>query len=169
MNISQATCFAILCLTPASLLSQEIYKTTNEDGKVIFSDTPQKNSEKISAELTNIQQPIEATKTIKRTNRVKATGYEARLSSPTEGQFLSPSQRSLTIQISLSQPLQNHHLIEFLVDGKRVASPSTSTSISTPMGIKMRGRHQVSARVIEMNGKIVASTSPVSIQVFRPN
>lgn len=169
MNISQAACFAILCLSPASLLSQEIYKTTNEDGKVFFSDIPQKNSEKISAELTNIQKPIDATKAIKRSKRPKATGYQAKLSSPTDGQFLGPSQRSLFIQVRLSQPLQNHHLIEFLVDGKRVGKPSSSSSINVPMGIKMRGRHQVSARVIEINGNIVASTSSASIQVFRPN
>lgn len=169
MNISQAACFAILCLNPASVLSQEIYKTTNEDGKVFFSDIPQKNSKKISAELTNIQKPIDATKAIKRTKRPKATDYQAKLLSPTDGLFLGPSQRSLIIQISLSQPLQNHHLIEFLVDGKRAGTPSTSSSIAVPMGIKMRGQHQVSARVIEVNGNPVSSTSSVSIQVFRPN
>ncbi len=169
MKISLYACTAILCLTPASLLSQEIYKTTNEDGEVIFSDTPQANSEKISAELTNIQKPIEATTAKKRTHQVKATGYQAKLLSPTEGQFLSPSQRTLNIKINLAPALENNHLIEFLIDGKRVGTPSRSPSYSAPMGIKMRGRHQVSARVIEINGKTVASTPSVTIQVFRPN
>lgn len=169
MNISQYACFAILCLTSISLVSQEIYKTTNENGKVIFSDIPLGNSEKISAELTNIQKPTETTKAAKPIKRAKVKGYQAKLSSPTEGQFFSPSQRSLAIQISLSQPLQNDHRIEFLVDGKRVGSPSSALSTNVPMGIKMRGRHQVSARVVELHGNIVSSASPVTIQVFRPN
>lgn len=169
MYITRTLQFALPILLAISANAQEVYRTIDEDGRVIFSDIPQQHSEQIEVKPTNIQPAIKPTAPIRKTRQTESIHYHARLSSPDDGQLYGPGQRSLSMSLSLSPALHSDHQIEFWLDGKRVGGPSSSSSASLNMGIKMRGRHQVSAKVIDSDGNTVVSTPSVTIHVVRPN
>ncbi len=159
----------VIWLLSASLTSQEVYKTITEEGKVVFSDTPQQNSKKIETELTNLQTPAQVRPKQHTRNTSDSTTYKVRLTSPKDGYQLGPSQRALSLSITITPKLEVGDKVEFWLDGKRVRGPSKSTSASYPMGIKMRGRHTVSAKIVNANGSTVASSATSTIHVIRPN
>ncbi len=159
----------VACLLPVSLGAQEVYKTITKEGKVVFSDTPQQNSEKVETELTNLQAPTQVSTQQYSSSKQKSSEYKVRLTSPKSGFKLGPSQRSLSMSVAVTPSLEVGYRVEFWIDGKRVRGPSKSTSASYPMGIKMRGKHSVTAKIVNSSGKAVASSSSATIHVIRPN
>ncbi len=159
----------LIWLLPASSGAQEVYKTITKEGNVVFSDTPQQNSEKIETELTNLQAPTQTSPQQRVSKTKKSAEYRVRLTSPQNGSKLGPSQRSLAMRVSVIPSLEPEYRVEFWLDGKRIRGPSKSTSASFPMGIKMRGKHTVMAKIVNSAGKTIASSSISTIHVIRPN
>ncbi|MFL0805176.1 MAG: DUF4124 domain-containing protein [Agarilytica sp.] len=160
--------YTIWLLAP-SLAAQDVYKTLTKEGKVVFSDTPQQNSEKIETELTNLQSPTQVSPQQRTSKTAKSSEYNLRLTSPKNGAKLGPSQRALALSISVTPALDAGYQVEFWLDGKRIRGPSRSTSASYPMGIKMRGKHSVMAKIVNSAGKAIASSTSSTIYVIRPN
>ncbi len=166
--------FFFLCLFMASFAmlthSDTIYKTVDEQGNVVFSDVPSDDSKAIDVELQNIQEATQITAPpAQQAPSAAKTEYRITLLSPAEGQRFGPTQRYLSISVEVQPGLSPQHNIAFYLDGKQVAAPSRATSTRIPMGLKMRGRHSVQAKLITQQGKTVDATQSVSIYTIRPN
>ncbi len=155
------TCFAV------SSHAQEVYKTVDENGKVIFSDKPKgEDSEKVDTKLKNVQpgtvvQPYEKKKK-------DSTKTSIRIVSPSDGQQFGPTQKSISISAKVFPKLSSKHRVTIYFDGKVISGPSQSTSASVPLSIKVRGKHTISATVTDESGNTVAQSGSISVQVIRP-
>jgi len=170
VKIFGITISLVLCLLSiGNTHSQEVYKTVDAEGNVIFTDKPDKNSEKVDVEIKNIQQPIEIQqKKAKKSANKKRVEYTLELMSPTAGQRFGPAQRTLQIRVAITPELLPEHYIEFYLNGERVAGPSRSNSAFVPLGIKMRGQKTANVKVIDESGRVIASSSSATVHVIRP-
>ncbi len=165
--ITRLSCLLLL-LAPCSY-SDTVYKTVDEHGNVVFSDVPSDDSKQVEVEIQNIQEATRVTTPTRQAPVQPKVETRISLLSPAEGQRFGPSQRNLTISVQVHPTLPSGHRIAFYIDGKRIAEPSRSTSTSIPMGLKMRGRHSVQAKLLNKAGATVSTTPSVSIYTIRPN
>lgn len=164
-----------LWLLVVSVNAQEkpIYKTIDKNGRIIFTDNPPTHEkvESIDLQETNIQpggqtySPSRSSTDQSRENQSMSIS----IVSPAAEARLGPADKSVTFRAQVSSPLEKSEGIVFYLDGKALNSPSNSMSYTLPLSIKIRGRHAVTASVINrQTGKTVAASSPVGFYVIRP-
>jgi uncharacterized protein DUF4124 len=148
---------SILVLYVSNLSAETVYKTVDEDGKVIFTDKPSEDSEEIK---------INDLETIKNPNPGKFRPSEKQpeepedyynslvITSPKDGEAIRSNIGNVSISLSLSPSLEGGHRIVILLDGKEVG---TGTGVS--LQNVDRGTHTITANVIDAEGKKIISTS----------
>lgn len=166
-----------LCLLVMDVNSQEkpIYKTVDKNGRIIFTDNPpaHEKADSIDLQETNIQLGGH-------TSLSPEGGGQRQLNppisisivSPAIDARLGPSDKSVTFsaQTNLSLTATNEDDgIVFYLDGRALNTASDSMSYTLPLSIKIRGRHVVTAAVLDKTtGKTIAASSPVSFYVIKP-
>jgi len=91
---------------------------------------------------------------------------QAIIVSPREGSTLRNTAGAMTIELSLMPPLQTGHRVQLWVDGQRYGSAIAATTLHVA-NIE-RGPHQLICRVLNADGRPVASTVAVKVHVKRP-
>lgn len=151
------------------LAQAEVYKSINERGEVVYSDTQTPGSERVRlAPLPTYKPPpIPAS---------KPAGKAAPVSSIYEAfTFLNPKNEStvrnnlgiVQVQLTLSPSLdyKSDHRIQYYLDGKRHGPLVDKTAIT--MSNIDRGSHTLSASVFDGEGQELTSTETITIHVKR--
>lgn len=147
-----------------------IYKTVDDKGKVIFSDHPidKENSQAIDIIDPNLQSPPGYIPPHESKEPVAASTYEIRLSAPAEGTRFGPADRSVRVSAFVSPNLGQKHQLIYFLSGNRVVGPTRSLSADIPLGLKQRGSQTLSARIVDEQGNVIASSGSINIYVIRP-
>ncbi len=152
--------FFLVIFFAASVNSETVYKTVDEDGNIIFTDKPSEGSEEIKLKkLQTIKNPNPAKykPTPKPTIKNQDTRYGTFLiANPADGSGLRSNAGNITISVSLEPPLRSGHQIVITLDGKEVSNGSAS---SASVQNVERGAHNISASVVDESGKQLKSTS----------
>ena len=159
----------LLACAPFALHAQ-IYQTIDEDGNVSYTDKPPQGqkSEQVSLPTTNTAPPIKPTapSSSKKTGKDKApTDYSISISSPSNDAQIPTGQRDVSVSLSLSPALHKDHKVQLMVNGAPFGDSFSGTS-GTLKEI-YRGSHQISAAVIDDNGKTISVSDSVTIHVQR--
>ncbi len=139
-------------------IAETVYKSVDENGNIIFTDKPSKDAEEIKLqELQTIKNPNPAKYTPRPEQPKQEASYKTFLvSNPADGAGLRSNSGNVSISLSLQPPLRSGHKIIITMDGKEVSKGST-TSVS--LQNLDRGSHNITASVIDGNGKQMISTS----------
>jgi hypothetical protein len=150
----------------------EIYRSTDADGTVIYSDQPHPKSEAVSLPSVNIATQSNAQNTNATTdstnNTKKKIPYtQFKITSPTD-QDTFQNATEIPVTISITPALQEGDKIQFYLDGKAVSEPIASTSYSIPKikgaeEIIERGSHSISAELLNEQGEVIKTTPSVTI------
>ncbi len=159
---------AIILCAPFTL-AQKVYKTVTDDGKIIFSDTPDDSSKEIDTQLTNLHEGTEIPPPTAPEATPEPESYKIRLVSPIDGYQLGPAEQSLRISVAIKPKLSKDHYVDIRLNGTKVIKRSKSHNFTIPMGLPMRGKHTVSANIVDHNGKSIASSNSATFHVIRPN
>lgn len=147
--------------------AEEVYKRVDENGVPSFSDTKSKGAEKIVVEPVNVQKipPLTEQPSSYNTPAETVTQYsKLEISSPADQTTLRNEQRIL-IQAAVVPGLRSGHNIEFLDNGQSLQPASKETSIE--LVDFERGSHSLSVRILDNQGKIVITSRPVTVHIFR--
>jgi len=149
-----------------SAASAEIYRSVDENGNVIFSDTPSEGAEKIEVkEAQTVDAPSTEPFRYEPPPGEPPPRYQAvTISSPQNDQSIRANAGNVSVSMSVTPGLRRGDRLVLLMDGKQVASGS-STSVS--MKNVDRGTHTLRARVIGRDGKTLASSDPVTFHLQR--
>lgn len=155
--------------TNASLAA--VYQTTDENGVTVFTDKPDIYTQKGNA-VTELPEPqLQIVPAFdsghKKANaaeqenqplkqQMKHVRYQLKIISPVHESTVRKPAESIGIAVSVSPKLQSTDKVVLKVDGETVAT-GTSASISTDK--INRGMHQVSASIINKQGREVAQQS----------
>ena len=152
----------VMTLLPG-LVAADIYRWTDAEGNVIFSDSPQPGAEEISVDTTNVVpaqavfpdiEPDQSAPTAKPYSKVF-------IESPANEATIRDNVGNIAVVVGSEPPLQGAfgHTVELFFDGKSFEDPGDGTQFQLK-GVE-RGAHTLEA-VIRHGKGVVIGRSPLS-------
>lgn len=157
---------SILCLLIASsAVAETVYKKTNPDGSVTFTDRESVDSEEIKLNKTQtykaprISAPPLATKKLS-----PATNYTLNIVQPNNGaNFINTDTVPVLVALTPELKSGSGHQIRYQLAEQTVFSKSTSYTFSKVF----RGTHVLKVTVVDKQGDAVSSTATTTFYVKR--
>ena len=148
--------------------AEKIYKYTQPDGKVVYSDRPPPvdQAEEVTLEpLQTFNLPAVSSPKKPVAKKEEPAGYEEfKVTSPSDDATIRDNGGNVSVRLSLSPALRSGHSIEVTMDGKSIGS-GNSTSI-TLTGVD-RGSHTVQAAVKDDGGNVIARSTSIVFHLKR--
>lgn len=157
----------ILAVAAPAAWAQQIYKTVDEDGNVVYTDQkPSDDAEPIPLPELTVVDPVELGDPAVAGGQGQGQGQESEMAqiefsitSPMADEVIVNTAYRLDVRVDLDADLPRSAQIVYLVDGEEKL---TSREMSVTLEGIERGPHQVSAEVRDSNGRVLAATEPVS-------
>lgn len=154
-------------ITFAAAASADVYRSVDEDGNIIYSDTPSEGAEKIDlreAQTVESQPGTESFQYEPPESDPPPRYKEVAITSPQNDESIRANSGNITIRMSVNPSLRPGDSLVLTMDGKEIAS-GRSTSVS--LENVDRGTHSLSARVVGRDGKSLVSSDPVKFHLMR--
>lgn len=151
-----------------------VYRSVDEFGNVVYSDTPVEGSEEIRLNVApGYETPVvpdlapQVITEQEQTEELEEPNYQVTVVSPEHDQSIRDNAGTVTIEVHVQPELNQERgdLIQFQLDGQVVgqAQPSTSFTLTNID----RGSHIVVASVIDKTGKILKRSRSVLFHLHR--
>lgn len=154
------TLIVMFVTTLVATATAEIFRWKDDDGNVIFSDTPQPGAEKIELGETTI---VPATPTTAPSDSAqgedaaRAKAYQrVAIKSPEDGESIrNNALLTLDVTVEVQPPLQTPvgHALQLLFDGVSVGEPGRKLKFTLPD--VHRGAHTLQAIVQDADGRVL--------------
>ena len=183
LNPNQLLLATLVLVTAVSLTwapgaHTAIYKTTDADGNVVFTDVPPKddaesleliqgNSYRPETPAPASVVPVGAEDTAEDAEDMPAASYDKiTITSPANDEAVRENTGNIAVNVSLNPALDTSsgHRVQVLVDGQ-VAGEAASATVSL-QNID-RGTHSLIAQVIDANNSVLASSDAVVVHLQR--
>ncbi|MCB1675296.1 MAG: DUF4124 domain-containing protein [Halioglobus sp.] len=166
---------ALLVLLPVFSGAETLYKTTDRDGNVIFSDTPAPEgvvSEKITVREPNTAPPppaMPAPPAEPKRATAEATVYSVAIVFPTDETTIPNGPGNFSVSAEVEPPLQDDDKLQLYIDGVPWGEPQSVPSWS--LTNVFRGEHKLKVAVIDTDNddKHLATSEPIRVYVHRPS
>jgi len=166
-------------LTMALPVSAQVYKSVDENGTVIYSDTPPaKDAKPVKLPPISIVEAPDYPKAanVAADKAEEESGFSLRslrrsykdfaIVAPKQDESIFHPQGPVTAAWSTHYQLQPGMQVTMILDGKEQA-PTTAQII--PLGKLDRGEHRVQAVLTDAKQRNIASTATVTFYIHRPN
>jgi len=148
-----------------SIASADVYRWVDEEGNVIFSDTPRAGAEKVELKPTTIipGKPLDTgmEESVANVVAVPLPYSSVTVVAPAADETLR-DQQTVAVDVSTEPALQVDfgHKIQLYVDGAAFGAPTAAGHFSLPT--VERGTHQLAAAVVDASGaELARSTTSV--------
>ncbi len=155
-----------LALLTTMSFATEIYRSTDQYGNTVFSDTPPKNSTPVELPPINTAPPTEVSDTAHRKKPSVTVNMSNQISiqSPANGDIIPNGRIPTTIRVTTREKLAPSQRIVIELNGQKLSN-SSSTQYTIPL--LSRGPHRIRASLIDQTGKAISKDS-VDIMVYQP-
>lgn len=157
----------LVSLAVAPATAQRIYRYTDADGNVVFTDSPPKQgaTEVTLPPVNTYTSPTRPLDLDTGSRDQPHPGYqEFSVASPKSGEVIRDNAGNVSVKLRLRPRLQPGDTIDFVVDGQSLASGKSTSALLTSMD---RGSHTIEAIIRDRDGKVVAQTGSVHFDVLR--
>ena len=163
-------CLAVWIVLVAFPLKANIYKWTDSNGNVNFSDKPHPGAEEIKIPTVQTysvptiplpESPAEMVADV----RVE-TNYNISIAQPEDQATIRNPQGSVSIVLDLTPALKQGDKIQLLIDDHPLGAPQASTFFSLE-DIK-RGSHTLVAQVVDLQDKVIQTSNEVTFYMMPP-
>ncbi len=147
----------------------DIFKWTDANGVVHYSDTPREGA-------STVQLPPEQTFSGGQNARPPsnnsqppaATGYTSvRITNPTDNYtYVNNEQGQMTVSVDIQPVLQGTDKMQVLLDGRPVGDPQAGSNLG--INNVERGQHTVQVQVVGANNTVLATSNTVTFNMQRP-
>ncbi|STX29012.1 Uncharacterised protein [Legionella beliardensis] len=155
-----------------SPLHAEIYKWTDSQGVVHFSDEPHPGAEKVTLPPieTTAPQPKPTTPAATTNNASAAAAtheYESIvISQPKTDSTIRNNQGYVSVVVNIEPDLQPGDALQLLFDGQPIGKPQAN-KIFTLNNVN-RGTHTIAVQVVGADGSVLEASDKISIHMQRP-
>lgn len=160
----------LLLLPPWAAQAQTIYKSTDAQGNVVFTDKPP------AAGVANEEVKLKRLNTAPAPELQPARRAEAEREAPAQPSvsIIAPADQTVIpmgggdfdVQASVTPPLAPGERLQLQIDGAASGEPQGGTSWS--LRNVFRGGHNLSIQRLNAEGNVIAESDPVHVQVMRP-
>lgn len=162
------TLFFILC----PMAQADVFRWTDAQGNVHFSDTPQPGAQKINLPepQTFSSPPVpEATMVSnKDKNDAQKEGkdFSIKITQPLDQETLRDNQGYVPVVVKVEPELSSGYQLQMVFDGKTLGKPQSSPLFA--LNNVLRGSHRISVNLVNDKGNVVKSSEPITIFMQRP-
>lgn len=160
--LSVSLLVTLLLMVSTLCLATDVYKTVDEQGRVIYTDKPTGTN----SELVKIPEPIVVPEVIPKP-RIEApkepappTSYNVTMTHPTPEMHINPGTFHLPIQVNTNPSVHPLHRLVVLDNGQPIDGMMIEYIV--------RGTHTIQAQVLDQRGKVLGSSEVVTVYVHRP-
>lgn len=164
----------VLLLFPLASLGQTVYRTTDAQGNVVFTDRPPANAtpeDRVDIRPTNTVRPPEvpAPPVPEETPEVEAAvePYRVAITNPTNETSFPMGPGNFSVSATVTPPLRDGDSLQLFMDGTPRGEPQLGASWD--LTNVFRGRHDLTVGVIGPAGETIILSDPVTVFVFRPS
>ena len=173
-----STGFVATALLATALLAQgQIYKVTDEDKGVVFtdrpetvSDTAEQHIEAIDLPETNTAEPVNvrpAPPPAEASSAAEEAKPTVSISSPANETTIAMGPGNFSVSAAVNPPLSRSEKLVLMIDGQAVGPAQSSTSWFVQGAL--RGPHDLVVQRTSSNGRTIAISEPVRVYVLRPS
>lgn len=155
----------VLCLL--SVVAQAtVYKWVDKDGNIHYSDQPHSNAQQVQLnENTDNQVSMAPVKPLNIAGATAVTEpkaiYQVSILSPHHEETIRDNAGDFTVTGDVQPQLASGHYLQLYIDG--IATTDAQTSALFSLKDIDRGEHKLQLKVIQQNGKVLASSSEITI------
>jgi len=171
MRICSALVLCLTLLPGGWCAATEVYRWTDEDGNVIFSDVPREGAEQIEiGEVSTVPAqrvpPPQGGGSEASATKAGETYTAVRITAPADEATIR-NQQKLDVRVNVEPALDigAGHRVQFYFDGEPYAEPVAGTAVVVqPLE---RGTHQLGAAVIDAAGDTLRRADTLTIYVHQ--
>ena len=163
---------AAICLAPAhTSIAQPMYKVTDADGNVTFTDTPPLSSdgtiEEHSVHAPNTAKPTETTRAPAAPVEVEELiRYDTRIVTPADNATIPMGPGNFAVQAALTPRLASDETLQLLLDGDPVGAPQRIANWQ--LTNVYRGEHKLQVVRLDERGVQLDASLANTVYVMRP-
>ena len=155
--------FLLMCLfISASITAETVYKKTNPDGSVIFTDQPSTDTEEIKIRKTTTYKPSGLPSLSPTKQKAKPINYAITIIEPSNDSTIIGT-TSIKVSVTVTPNLVQSHQFRYQLGKQTLDSHSTAVSFDNVI----RGTHVLNVSVINHEGEVVSSGSSVTFHQKR--
>ena len=153
----------VLCIfVSASITAETVYKKTNPDGSVIFTDQPSKDTEEVKIRKPTTFSPLRLPSLQAPKKKAKSVDYVVNIIEPANDSTIIGT-TSVKVSVSVTPELPQSHQFRYQLGSQVVDSHSNAVSLDNVV----RGTHVLNVSVINHKGEVVSSGSSVTFHQKR--
>ena len=166
---SLSACLMLLTIPPAMGDGSTVYKWSDSNGSVIFSDKPHPGAQEI--QIPNIQTysapkiPQAILPDDSKSEDQEIT-YKVSIVQPEDQITIRNPQGYVSVILEVMPPLKNGNKVQLLVDDSPVGSPQDSTVFA--LQNILRGSHTIVAKVLNSKNKVLTTSDPITFYMMPP-
>ncbi|WP_440906127.1 DUF4124 domain-containing protein [Catenovulum sp. SX2] len=165
--------YSRICITCLTLLfaldaiAAKVYVYRNAEGVLVFSDTPHPDAEEISpkSKIESIPSVTPTRQTNTADKQQQAETYQVRLVQPIDQATIRDNTGSVYVAVQVSPTYQAEHQVRVLLNGEAVIQPQNRSVFM--LKDVYRGEHQLKVELLDVNGKVIASSKPRTFYMHR--
>lgn len=160
-------CFGLTALFALNALADTIYKSTDAQGRVIYSDQPQPGAvEQRQLPSINTMEPSEPQAYPRQTREPEPAviDYRVRIDAPEPETSVPPGQRDLTISVSVEPRLAQGHALAYFQNNELLLETRQAQLVIEEI---FRGTHILEVAVLNEDGEVLSRSEPVVVHVHR--
>jgi len=157
--------FSVSAIEDSTDASAKVYVWRNEVGVLVFSDSPMPGAEEIDITETNIIESSINTSVLDIKPKPIDNNYQIAITQPENEATIRDNTGSVYISGRV-KPVFKHGLkIQLYLDGQ----PYESTQTHSTFALRDidRGEHQIKMSILDDQGKVIATSSPVTFYMHR--
>lgn len=174
-----ARLFALfLVLAVPAVSANSIYRTTDADGNVVFTDAPPADGSKVESvgvQRTNTAAPPQHIpqyqpgddENTEAKEAEKAPLYNIVIASPANETTIPMGPGNFSVTVLVEPDLEKYESLQLFVDDTPRGSPQLSPIWD--LTNVFRGAHDITVGVLNREGEILAMSDPVRVYVLRPS
>lgn len=148
--------------------ARDVYKWTNEEGVVIYSDIPQEGAERIRVDTgSRAPDPRAGEESGAQSgagDEADAVTYESlEITQPENDATVRSNEGKVTVSLSLTPTLGEGHEVRVIVDGAELEDGMKGTLFS--LNNLNRGTHSLQTRVVDADGNTLISSNSISFHL----
>ena len=152
-----------MCLfISASITAETVYKKTDPDGSVIFTDQPSTDTEEVKIRKPTTFSPIRLPSIGSTKNKAKSISYVVTIIEPSNDSTIIGT-TSINVSVTVTPGLPADHKLRYQLGSQVVDSHSTAVSFDNVV----RGTHILNVSVINREGEAVSAGSSVTFHQKR--
>ena len=144
--------------------STKIYVWRNDKGVLVFSDSPKAGAEEVEIKEPNSISSID-TSVLDLTPKVIKEDYQVEISQPAMNATIRDNTGSIYISGGIRPKFQLGFKVQLYLDGKKHLTPQKHAMYS--LRNMDRGEHKIKMDLIDEQGKVIASSKPVTFYMHR--